>query len=102
MCSVEIRAKVKVIFIIQFSEMLLQRILSVLKTITVQSSTASHGGSVVGKTFIHILKLDFLSIKFLNWNYSKQITKHQSNDSNLWNWHLKWEHISRSFVKSGR
>ena len=70
MCSVEIRAKVKVIFIIQFSEMLLQRILSVLKTITVQSSTASHGGSVVGKTFIHILKPDFLSInyqtKFLN------------------------------------
>ena len=43
MCSVEIRAKVKVIFIIQFSEMLLQRILSVLKTITVQSSTASPG-----------------------------------------------------------
>ena len=40
MCSVEIRAKVKVIFIIQFSEMLLQRILSVLKTITVQSNRA--------------------------------------------------------------
>ena len=37
MCSMEIRAKVKVIFIIQFSKMLLLRILSVLKTITEQN-----------------------------------------------------------------
>ena len=43
-CSVAICVKVKVIFMIQFSKMWLQRILSVLKTITVQSSTASPWG----------------------------------------------------------